>query len=275
MPNQEVKYCYYFRTPNPVRVPVKRWASQMTPDVFAMIMFTTTNITSGQPVDKQPPGTVSASNCGFASGGQVRSHWTYAAYTPSAEMALPPDDGAGNPVAMEIAPFSAGFLQIHHFNATDQPVKARVRLDAEALLDAGAAYTKSATYVTYNANISIPPQTTGDVERFTCAVPPGARFWRMSTHAHKQAVRTAVLDNLSVVFESTDWLNPGAQTFTTPPFFTFTSNALTYACTYDNPTNRTITSGDSTATDEQCMAIGHFFPATKEVFCVNSTVVSF
>jgi hypothetical protein len=239
--------------------------------VYRMIMFTTTNITNGQPVDKFPPGTVSAANCGFGAGGQTRSTWTVAAYTPSDETALPADDGSGKPVAMEIPANAAGFLQIHFFNATDQPIKGRVTLEAEALA-AGVAYTKTAGYVTYNANISIPPQTNGDIESFACAVPNGAQFWRMSTHAHKQAVRTAVKDGTTVAFQSTDWLQPGAATWTASPFFTFATNALTYECEYNNPTNRTITSGDSEATDEMCMAIGYFFPATKPVFCVNSIV---
>lgn len=33
--------------------------------------------------------------------------------------------------------------------------------------------------------------------------------------------------------------------------------------------NRTITSGDSPTTDEQCMAIGYFFPATKSLVCID------
>jgi hypothetical protein len=148
-------------------------------------------------------------------------------------------------------------------------MKMQVTITAQAL-NRGVQYTASGTYVTYNANISIPPQTSGDVESKTCPVPPGAQFWRMTTHAHKQAVRTVVLDNLDVVFESTDWQNPGSQEWPAAPFFTFASNALTYACTYDNPTNRTITAGDSSATDEQCMAIGHYFPACLSRYCFNN-----
>jgi len=52
---------------------------------------------------------------------------------------------------------------------------------------------------------------------------------------------------------------------------------LTYECSYDNTgtnANRTIQTGDSALDDEQCMAVGYYFPATKPGFCFNSTVVN-
>ena len=57
----------------------------------------------------------------------------------------------------------------------------------------------------------------------------------MSTHAHKQAVKTRVLDGADEVFTSTDWEHPGASMFMTPSeFYTFNTGKLTYECTYDN-----------------------------------------
>lgn len=269
---QEITFCYYFRTPNTESMGIKRWASEMTPGTHHMIMYATTN-QQGQPVDKMPPGTVAAASCGFIPGGTPS--WLYAAQTPIAALQLPPDDGAGKPLAMEIAPNTAGFLQLHYKNPTASPLTARAVINAEAL-DAGAAYTKTATFVTYNNSISIPPAAVGDVESQTCSVPANLKFWRMSTHVHKQAVKTVVKSGLAgsttVAFTSTDWEQPGAQTWMSPAFYTFPSNALTYECTYDNAgtnVDRTITTGDSAKVDESCMAIGYFFPATKPLICFN------
>jgi hypothetical protein len=78
-----------------------------------------------------------------------------------------------------------------------------------------------------------------------------------------------VLDGSTTLFEGTDWEHPGATTVAAAPFLTFASNGLTSECTYDNPTNRTITTGSSYATDEECLAIGYFFPATDSLLCVN------
>ena len=58
------------------------------------------------------------------------------------------------------------------------------------------------------------------------------------------------------------------------PFYTFTSGTLTYECTYTNNgdnANSTIVSGPSAQTNEMCMGVGYFFPATGPRFCLNST----
>jgi hypothetical protein len=52
--------------------------------------------------------------------------------------------------------------------------------------------------------------------------------------------------------------------------FDHAARQLTYQCDYVNPTGRTITSGSSPATDELCMAITYFFPATGARICVNN-----
>jgi hypothetical protein len=264
-PGQEITYCWYFRTPNTTPMAIKRWQSSMTPGSHHLIMYTTNS-------DILPVGTVSAANCGAVSGGGIGNFpvWTYAAQTPEADLQLPPDDGAGQPLAIEIAANQAGFLQMHYLNSSDAPIKVHVTLNAEAL-DEGVAYTKTAAYVTFNGNISIPAMTNNHTQAYSCNVPGTSKFWLMSTHAHKQAVRTAVKDGTAMVFESADWEHPGAKAWDkATPFYTFSSGKLTYECTWNNPTTRTITTGDSAQTDEMCMASGYFFPATKPVFCYNS-----
>ena len=271
-PGQEITYCYYFRTPNTEKLAVKQWKSEMTPGSHHMIMYTTTT-------DAKPVGTVSSDECGFGSGGATNiPKWTYSAQTPSATIPLPTDDGTGKPLAQEIAPNTAGFFQMHYLNATDEPIQAHVVLDAYAL-EASDVYTATAPFITFKANITIPPDAIGDVESDTCATPAGAKFWMMSTHAHKQAVKTRVLDAGAEVFMSTDWEHPDARMFMTPSeFYTFGTNKLTYECTYDNTGSNhssEVTTGDSAQFDEMCMASGYFFPATKPKFCVNDTVLNF
>ena len=264
----EITYCYYFRTPNTEAMAIKKWESVMTPGSHHLIMFTTGT------TDKMPPGTVSAANCGFGGGISGIPSWTYSAQTAMQSMSLPADDGTGKPLAIDIPPNTAGFIQMHYFNATDEPIMANVTVNAEAL-DAGVAFTKTAAYITYNAQISIPPGATNDVEQQACNAPAGAKFWLMSTHAHKQAIKTEVLDNVGSppVMMSTQWEHPVPAMWMAAPFYTFASGKVTYRCTYNNTTapnsNRTITSGDSAATDEMCMASGYYFPATKSLMCLN------
>ncbi len=270
-PGEEVTRCFYFKTPNTEAMAIKRWKSAMTPGSHHMIMFLT-------PTEEMPAGTITPNDCGMGSG---MATWTYAAQTPTADLQLPIDDGTGNPLAQDIPAGSFGYFQMHYVNATDQVLRAHVTLDAEAL-DAGVAYTKTAAYVTYNNNIKIPGPATGHVESMTCDVPAGVKFWLMSTHAHKQAVHTEVKDGSAVVFQSDDWEHPGAATFMTPnTFYSFTTPStttagmmsLTYACTYDNPSNREITAGNSAVLNEMCMASGYYFPATRPRFCFNNFLV--
>jgi len=263
-PGQEITYCYYFRTPNTEELAIKSWSSEMTPGSHHMIFKTTTS-------DVMPPGTISASNCGGFDTTNIPS-WVYAAQTPTADAQLPTDDGAGKPLAQKIAPNTPGYFEMHYLNTTDDVVQAHVTLDAFAL-DAGAAYTQTAPYVTYNTQISIPPGATNDIESMTCNVPSGIKFWMMSTHAHKQAIQTQVKDGTSAIFTSTDWEHPGDKTWMTTPFYTFATGKLTYECTYNNTgTNSasTVVTGPSAQTNEMCMAIGYYFPATKSLICLNS-----
>lgn len=268
-PGEEHTYCYYFRTPNTEPMVIKSWRSVMAPGSHHMIMFTT-----GQ-TDKMPPGTVSEANCGLTVQGASLPVWTYAAQNADTTVELPSDDGTGKPLGQEIAPNTAGFFQMHYLNTTENPLTVHVTLNANAY-DAGVAYTRTEAFISFNSQIMIGAGATGVVAAKTCNAPAGAKFWMLSTHAHKQAVKTEVVngpaDGTDVAFMSTDWEHPGAKMFT-GPFYTFDSGKFTYRCTYDNVGDNAghpITTGDSAATDEMCMGTGYYFPATKPLFCYNN-----
>jgi hypothetical protein len=264
MPGQEITYCYYFRTPNTEELAIKKWSSAMTPGSHHMILYTTQT-------ERMPAGTVSSGGCSSFGVNNVPS-WTYSAQTPTQELALPADDGAGKPLGQRIAAGTPAYLEMHYLNGSDSPLKAHVTLNAEAH-EAGAVFTQTAPYVTYNTQISVGPGATNVVETQTCNVPANVKFWTMSTHAHKQAVKTAVKDGTAVAFSSTDWEHPGSATWLATPFFTFASSKLTYECTYNNIGDNkmdTVVSGPSAEKNEMCMAVGYYFPANKSLFCLNS-----
>jgi len=273
MAGQEITYCYYFKTPNTENMVIKKWVSDMTPGSHHMIMFSTTT-------EQQPAGTITASGCGVggASAANIPA-WIFASQTAHAELALPTDDGAGKPLGQEIKAGTPAYFQMHYLNATDADIKVHVTVNAEAY-EATDAYTPTAPYITFNGNISIPPGGVGVAQTQTCSTPPGAKFWMMSTHAHKQAVKTEVKNGMptstDVAFSSTDWEHPGAKAWMATPFYTFTGDKLTYTCTYDNTGSnaaRTGKTGDSAVTDEMCMATGYYFPAPKSRLCYNNFLV--
>lgn len=269
-PHQNISYCYYFRTPNTATVPVRKFVSALGPAVKSVVMWTTTD-TEGRSVDRLPAGTLSAADCNMLSlSDALIPRWIYASDPESTEMTLPADDGAGHPLAMEIPPNSAGFLMIHHDNTSDQVVSTNVRVNAEGL--GSPIYTPTDTFTTYSSDIAIPPQTFGHIVSRSCLVPSGARFWRWSMRTHKRATQAMVVDLHTSLYESLDWEHPGASLWPTPPFQSFGSPRVTYLCSYDNATNRTIRTGPSQQTDEQCMAVGYFFPATGPVACIDGFI---
>lgn len=262
-PSQEVTYCYYFTTPNTETLAIHKWKSAMTPGVRSMALFI--GGTDGA------SGTISAI-CPSIKNASVSNSpvWAYASYEADGELAFPSDDGTGKPLGFELPPGKPAYLVMHHVNATSQPITAHVTLNAEALPE-GVAFTKTSTFVTYNDDLAIPANSTNFVASKTCDTLPDTRFWFMSMHTHKQAVRTTVKNGTSassnIAYDSADWADPVQKTWPANPFYAFDPGKLTFECAYTNPTNRTITSGDGTTTDEKCMVTSYYFPATKPVLC--------
>jgi len=274
-PGADLTYCYYFRTPNTSDLAIKKWASHMTPGGHHMIVY----LTPGKLAD---PGTLQTDTCGFELNG-IGPVWTYSAQSADHESALPSDDGNGVPVGQLITASHYGFIQMHYLNATDAVIHAHIELNAYAY-DEGVQVTQAAPFITYNRRIDLAPGSTiaptPGMVNGTCNVPLDnnqmpPKFYIMSTHTHKQGVHTFIKDGGTTVFDSTNWEHPGERTWSTAPFFSFTSGQLTYQCEYMNPNNYRIQTGDSTATAEVCMAFGYYFPAADATghYCLNSAML--
>jgi hypothetical protein len=249
---QEITYCYHTTIQTTRTVGVKKWSSTMTPGSHHLIMFMGSD---------KPDGTIET-DCGFGNGFPLPV-WTYSAQTPVQEAMMPAGVGMTIPAGTRV------FIQMHYLNTSDEPIQAHVQIDAETYPEA-ETYTPASAYVTFNTQISIPPNATATAGG-QCALPPNVKFFTVSTHAHKQAVHTQVNDGTEIVFQSDNWEHPGAADWRANPNYTFSSGTLTYRCDYDNPTGRTIRTGDSAATDEMCMAVGYFFPADGPLYCINSS----
>lgn len=261
-PGQEVTYCYYFHTPNTAPVAINKWVSDMTPGSHHMIFFT------GGPAHAD--GLDMTNNCGLGASATNVSQWVFASQTPHSEVDLPSDDGAGKPLAQLIQPNTLGAFQMHYLNTTDNDLTVHVSLSAYKLADS-VAYTQTDAYITYNQDITIPPHAMGATASGTCPTPAGAKFWTVSTHAHKQAVDTKIMDSATMIFDSTDWEHPGAKSWDASPFYSFTGNSLSWTCTYDNTGDNagsTIHAGQSAQTNEMCMATGYYFPSTGPKACL-------
>ena len=227
----------------------------MTPGSHHMIVFFSNTM-------QQAPGTITE-GCSFTGGGnpQNAAIWSYSSQQPHSSQQLP----AG--VGMKVAAGQYGFLQMHYLNSGDVPMDVHVTLNVNTYPE-GTEYIPAAPYITFHNEISIPPMSTASFGG-SCAIPTDKDFYQLGTHAHKQATHMQVEDGDTMVFQTDSWSEPGGKEWLTAPFQRFASGTLNYRCDYDNPTNRTITTGDSAQTDEMCMAVGYLFPSTSPTACIH------
>lgn len=262
---EEITYCYYFKTPNTSPVTVKKWASAWTAGSHHVILYFADSLS-------KPENTLQPGACGIS--GFNFPQWIYSAQQSPSELALPTDDGAGTPLGMDVAAGQAAMLEIHYNNTGDEDVVATATVNAEAYAE-GTATTKTFAYVTYLGGFTVPANPAPYTRTNTCAISPASKVWLMSTHTHKHAVKTRVLDGMAastnVVFESTNWEHPGGRRMDNP-YYQFASGKVTSECTWVNNTGAPIEEGQSAKTEEMCMASGYYFPATKASFCYNGNV---
>ena len=263
-PGQSIAYCYYFDTPNLATIGIGRFSVLFGPAVAQVIAYTTYD-TNHQPADRQPPGTMSSVNCGW----DPHSFRYFQAHAANEALRMPTDDGAGNPLAVELLAGQPAFIEIYFVNPDVTPVDSSVTLFANGW--SAAAYTRTATYMTYNTQIAIPPMSSGTPETDSCPVPAAATFWWFSSHTHKHAIDATLSNGAATLLSSSDWQSPAIATYAAPTFYTFgATDKLTYSCTYDNPTPSLIVSGEDFDANENCVGIGYFFPATAPQYCVNN-----
>jgi len=251
-PGEEVTYCYYTTVDIDEAVGVKKWSSTMAAGSHHLIVYFTDN-------EVYPDGTVTE-DCGGSGAGIP--YWTYSAGTPEYENAMP--DGVG----MTVGARQHLYVQLHYLNPSPStPITANAVITAEHYAP-GEEYIPAAAFITYHTGISIPPNGTATATGTCTNVPAGANFFTLSTHAHRRAIHPEVHDGDAMVFESDDWEHPGATDWRTSPYQF--SGSLVYSCDYQNDLDQTVTTGDSAATDEMCMAVGYFYPAPGgPEFCIS------
>lgn len=266
-PGEAVTLCYYFRASNTSQAAIRKWSSSMGAGVHHLILYASYD-NNWTPAERQPPGTLTQSPCGLGDGGGIAA-WLYAAHDPVAELVFPSTDGAGLPLGVDVEANQPLFLQMYLINPGDSSLSTSVLLKGEALAPA-TAYTKSATYLLTNFNFAIPPGASGYTVEQTCQVPSASKFWWLSTRTHHFAVLSKIRNAGADVVVSTDWEHPTVLLPPPPAFFQFSPSGMTYQCVYDNPGSSTIQSGESESSNEACIGIGYFFPATRPAVCFNN-----
>jgi hypothetical protein len=267
-PGMEAFLCFWKDIPGGMAVNIGKMQSWMTPgSSHHFIAFQTGSGAAGGfggfggfgGGGSQKDGTLSS--CGIGAGGQ----WVYATSVPGRLIELKMPDGVG-------LPFNANsqiMLNMHFVNPGTTTAYPRVKMN---FFYAQNLEYQAAPMVSFNVGINVPGAAADGTPGTqtvsgTCSAPAGAQFFLMTSHTHKHATLTQVNyvsggQSMNIV-NTTDWENPDVGLWNAPDFLTVQQgDSFTYSCTYENTASTPVTVGETAASNEMCMAIGYYFPAT-------------
>jgi hypothetical protein len=259
-PGEEKFYCYYTTLTNAEATGIHKMSSRMPPGSHHMIVFKTRTA-------KEPDGTFAeCENFGMGAGGLTDIPvWLFAAQEPEVDFTMPDD------VGIAVAANQPVIVNMHYINQSDVPLTANVHIELDAFKPS-FSFTRAHAYITFNSQIDVPAGAMGSAGG-SCEVPAGAQFVLMSTHSHKYTTSAQVRDGDAMVIETTDWAHATVGSWRAP-YYSFASGKLDYRCEYTNTTDQPLRTGESAIANEMCMAVGVYFPAHGDTFCLNSFTIT-
>jgi hypothetical protein len=259
-PGAESFMCYYRNVPNTTTVDIGKFQSWMTPGsshhFIAYGLGGSSTSTFGFAFPTQPDNTLQS--CYFGGG-----TWMYATSLPGEVIEMKMPDGVGLPLASG----TQIMLNMHFINPSSTDAQPQVKLN---VVYAQNVMQHAAAMVSFNRNIMVPAATSSgpgtQTVNGTCTAPAGSNFFAITSHTHKRGVKTLVNllrggQTINLV-DTTDWEHPDVALWEGPDFLTTKAgDSFSYSCSYANTDSFVVTTGDTAAKNEMCMAIGYYFPA--------------
>jgi hypothetical protein len=175
---------------------------------------------------------------------------------------------SGTPLATTTYPANTGRvftsdsglrLNVHYINTGSDPKDAFVGYKV-VYVDPASLTNKVASLFLDQVGLSVPPGTSTQSKTYT--LPEDINLMSDASHMHSRGVHfVASTDSGQMLYDGTAWQEPVLQRFD-PPLALKSGTKITWACTYDNNTGKTLTFGESAATNEMCIFPGEFFNAT-------------
>lgn len=252
-PGAEKFTCYHAELPKDGELDVKYWESVMTQGSHHFILYRTDN-------DPVPAGTMDQNGCttGF-------QNWIYSSAQPHIDLQIP--EG----VAMVLGANQRVSFDMHYINTGDEALQVQVKLNA---IFATGKFEKAASLISYNTGIFLQPHAAGTASG-DCTPGNGAKFFYMLTHTHRRGKLATISRTLAsgmmgeTIVKSTDWEVPEEKKWLTDPYETFKQGEkIHYECDYMNDLDTLVTAGPSAQTNEMCMAIMYYFPASAGGSCL-------
>ena len=169
-------------------------------------------------------------------------------------------------IAFEIPAHQMMRIEAHYINASQAEVEGSGTVTFQGTTKASAPSFTPASFLLWGTTqIDIPPG-----EKYS--VGPNFQVGTANTHlisifTHQHELGTGVQvwasaapgDTSNRIADDTDWSNPSWRLL--DPQFDFDgTNGLSYQCDWDNPTQWTVTFGES-ALDEMCLIGGYYYPS--------------
>jgi hypothetical protein len=173
-------------------------------------------------------------------------------------------------------------IDMHYINPRDKPLLREGWIQLE-LVPKSDVVTAVDMITFFQGSINIPAGAKGVMTKAGKCIAPSDRYVGLATgHFHQNGTRFSVWHDTAdgahkLVYETYDWENPGNAyyghgTNPTPDvkvnqwgaqsgyLMVKKGDALSFQCEFDNPTDATVTLGD-TAEDQMCNLFGMYFPS--------------
>ena len=247
-PGAERTFCFHTEVPSDTPVSVARFEFTMSPGCHHLMVF-------ALGTDTAASGTLDthACNCEGAP--------LYISANLSSELRMP--DG----VAFPLAARTRLLLETHCFNTDGARERAAsATLTAEY---AQGSFEHAGMFSGFSTAIAVPAHAMQTVSG-RCQLRSDLKIFGMSIHTHSHATfagieLVATDEQRNDLVQSTDWEHPMFRSWQAPYFFKlFPGEQLQYTCKYNNPGDSTVLVGSSHDTNDMCIPIALYFPATDE-----------
>ena len=152
-------------------------------------------------------------------------------------------------------------LNVHLINTSSDAKDAYVVFKVTYVDPAGLT-KKVASLFLDNVALSVPPGMSTQSKTYT--LPQDINVMGTFSHMHERGIRFVASTNTGqMLYDGTDWNEPKEQKFD-PPLLLKSGTIITWACTYNNMTGRTLTFGDSAANNEMCIFPAEFYNSTGQ-----------
>lgn len=261
-PGTRDAYCFVTHLPTTETRAIRRWRSSMSGGIRDIVVFLGPSAQAQAPEVRRAP-------CDRLVAPRPSEALAYISHAPTADLALPPNDGAGHPVAQIAEPGALLVVEMQIMNPTERELPAHLELHMEAA-DRRLEVTPMSSVIAFHDQLRIPAGTATAPGTLTitgsCAVPADVKLFGVSSYTHQRGVHTFVWDGSARLFDTTGWDHPETQAWWTG--YQLKSGSLQYGCEYRNPTPRPVTLG-AMPDAELCLLIGYVFPAPRPILCPN------